>query len=55
MTLKDAKSPFIAFLLICAAWIFAARYTQINAIVKAELFPTNVRAPGVGLPYAIMA
>ncbi|WP_454630407.1 MFS transporter [Bradyrhizobium cenepequi] len=52
-TLKDAKSPFIAFLLICAAWIFTAGYTSINAVVKAELFPTNVRALGVGLPYAI--
>ena len=46
-------SPFVAFLLICAAWIFVAGYTSINAIVKAELFPTNVRALGVGLPYAI--
>jgi len=53
MTLKDTKSPLTAFLLICAAWIFVAGYTSINAIVKAELFPTNVRALGVGLPYAI--
>jgi MFS family permease len=52
-TLKETKSPFVAFLLICAAWIFVAGYTSINAIVKAELFPTNVRALGVGLPYAI--
>ena len=52
-TLKDAKSPLVAFLLICAAWLFVAGYTSINAIVKAELFPTNVRALGVGLPYAI--
>jgi MHS family alpha-ketoglutarate permease-like MFS transporter len=51
--LKDTKEPFIAFLLICAAWIFVAGYTSINAIVKAELFPTKVRALGVGLPYAI--
>lgn len=51
--LKDAKSPFTAFLLICGAWIFTAGYTSINAVVKAELFPTNVRALGVGLPYAI--
>src|SRR5205085_1734527 len=50
---KGTKSPFIAFLLICGAWIFVAGYTSINAIVKAELFPTNVRALGVGLPYAI--
>jgi MHS family alpha-ketoglutarate permease-like MFS transporter len=51
--LQGTKSPLTAFLLICAAWIFVAGYTSINAIVKAELFPTNVRALGVGLPYAI--
>src|SRR4051795_12609286 len=51
--LKGTKEPFIAFLLISAAWIFVAGYTSINAVVKAELFPTNVRALGVGLPYAI--
>lgn len=51
--MKEAKSPFVVFLLICAAWIFTAGYTSINAVVKAELFPTNVRALGVGLPYAI--
>ena len=28
-------------------------YTSINAIVKAELFPTKIRALGVGLPYAL--
>jgi MHS family alpha-ketoglutarate permease-like MFS transporter len=28
-------------------------YTSINAIVKAELFPGQVRALGVGLPYAL--
>ena len=33
--------------------VFVAGYTSINAVVKAELFPTNVRALGVGLPYAI--
>jgi MHS family alpha-ketoglutarate permease-like MFS transporter len=52
-TLKETKSPLVAFLLICGAWLFVAGYTSINAIVKAELFPTNVRALGVGLPYAI--
>jgi MHS family alpha-ketoglutarate permease-like MFS transporter len=51
--LKDTKAPFVVFLLICAAWIFTAGYTSINAVVKAELFPTNVRALGVGVPYAI--
>src|SRR6201747_1721065 len=51
--LKETKSPLMAFVLICAAWIFVAGYTSINAIVKAELFPTTVRALGVGLPYAL--
>jgi MFS transporter, MHS family, alpha-ketoglutarate permease len=52
-TLQQVKSPFWAFVLICAAWVFTAGYTSINAIVKAELFPTHVRATGVGLPYAL--
>jgi len=52
-TLQSTKSPFAAFALICAAWVFVAGYTSINAVVKAELFPTNVRALGVGIPYAI--
>jgi MFS transporter, MHS family, alpha-ketoglutarate permease len=52
-TLKTTKEPLYVFLLICCAWVFVAGYTSINAIVKAELFPTNVRALGVGLPYAI--
>jgi len=42
-----------AFLLIAAAWLIVAGYTSINAVVKAELFPTAVRATGVGLPFAI--
>jgi MHS family alpha-ketoglutarate permease-like MFS transporter len=33
--------------------VIVTGYTSINAIVKAELFPTNVRALGVGLPYAL--
>ena len=51
--LQSTKSAFIAFLLIAAAWLIVAGYTSINAVVKAELFPTRVRATGVGLPYAI--
>ena len=36
-----------------AAWLIVAGYTSINAVVKAELFPTKVRATGVGVPYAV--
>ena len=45
--------PLYAFLLICVAWIFVSGYTSINAVVKAELFPTKVRAVGVAVPYAL--
>jgi MHS family alpha-ketoglutarate permease-like MFS transporter len=52
-TLQTVKGPLAAFLLIAAAWMIVSGYTSINAVVKAELFPTNVRAIGVGLPYAL--
>ena len=52
-TLAGTKSPWVAFLLISAAWVFVAGYTSINAVVKAELFPTSIRATGVAVPYAL--
>ena len=52
-SLQSAKSAGGAFVLIAAAWLIVAGYTSINSVVKAELFPTRVRATGVGLPYAI--
>ena len=51
--LQATKSALTAFFLIAAAWTIVAGYTSINAVVKAELFPTLVRATGVGLPYAV--
>ena len=51
--MRDTKSPLMVLMLICCAWVFVAGYTSINAIVKAELFPTAIRATGVGLPYSI--
>jgi len=51
--LQSTRTATGAFLLIAAAWMIVAGYTSINAVVKAELFPTNVRATGVGLPYAV--
>jgi MHS family alpha-ketoglutarate permease-like MFS transporter len=41
------------FLLMMAALIIVSGYTSINAIVKAELFPAEIRALGVGFPYAV--
>src|SRR3954468_9922135 len=48
-----ASSPYAAFGLILIALIGASFYTAISGIVKAELFPVEVRALGVGLSYAI--
>lgn len=42
-----------ALILNLIALVIVTGYTSINAIVKAELFPTTVRALGVGLPYAL--
>lgn len=51
--ISHTHSPIIAFLLIMAALVIVSGYTSINAVVKAELFPAEVRALGVGLPYAL--
>jgi MHS family alpha-ketoglutarate permease-like MFS transporter len=51
--MTETKSPWVALLLISAAWIFTACYTSINAVVKAELFPTSIRATGIAVPYAV--
>ncbi|WP_028924698.1 MFS transporter [Pseudonocardia acaciae] len=53
MLLANTKNPVGAFLIMLAGLVIVSGYTSINAIVKAELFPTHVRALGVGLPYAL--
>lgn len=42
-----------ALLLAVVALVIVTGYTSINAVVKAELFPTRIRALGVALPYAL--
>jgi MFS transporter, MHS family, alpha-ketoglutarate permease len=51
--LSTTKNVWTAFALIVAALVIVSGYTSINAVVKAELFPTRVRALGVALPYAL--
>lgn len=50
---SQTSSAWTAFFLILAALLIVSGYTSINAVVKAELFPAEVRALGVGLPYAL--
>jgi MFS family permease len=45
--------PVRAFWLILAALAVISCYTSISGLVKAELFPAEIRALGVGLSYAI--
>ena len=52
-TLAHTHDALAAFALVMAGMLIVSLYTSINAIVKAELFPTEVRALGVALPYAI--
>ncbi|HKT72436.1 MAG TPA: MFS transporter [Steroidobacteraceae bacterium] len=49
----SAATPAQAFALLLAALTIVSGYTAVNAVVKAELFPTEVRAIGVALPYAV--
>ncbi|MCD8740320.1 MFS transporter [Mucilaginibacter roseus] len=51
--LSNTHEAVPAFMLIMMALVVVSCYTSINAVVKAELFPANVRALGVGFPYAI--
>lgn len=51
--LSQTHSAWISFFLLMSGLIIVSGYTSINAIVKAELFPAEVRALGVGLPYAL--
>jgi MHS family alpha-ketoglutarate permease-like MFS transporter len=51
--LEDASTPVMAFVLIMVALTISSLYSSISAVVKAELFPVEIRALGVGLPYAI--
>jgi hypothetical protein len=43
----------MASVLICVALAIVSLYTSVSAIVKAEMFPPQVRALGVGVGYAI--
>jgi len=51
--LETTRDPWTAFALVMASLVIVTGYTSINAVVKAELFPSHIRALGVALPYAI--
>jgi MHS family alpha-ketoglutarate permease-like MFS transporter len=51
--LPQTRSPLLAFALTAVGYVILTGYTSVNAIVKAELFPAEIRALGVGLGYAV--
>jgi metabolite-proton symporter len=53
MMLKQVQGPIAAFFLIVLAMAIISLYTSISGLVKAEMFPPEVRAMGVGLAYAV--
>jgi MFS transporter, MHS family, alpha-ketoglutarate permease len=52
-TLERTQSVPVAFALVMATLVIVTGYTSINAIIKAEMFPADIRALGVALPFAI--
>lgn len=52
-TLKEVSNPWLAFTLIITALTIVTFYTSISGLLKAEMFPPEVRALGVGLSYAV--
>ena len=51
--LGATRNPYLAFSLALGALVIVSGYTAINAVVKAELFPAEIRVLGVALPYAM--
>ncbi|GAB3308359.1 MFS transporter [Hymenobacter humi] len=51
--LAHTQDAGVAAGLLIAALFVVSGYTSISAVVKAELFPTEIRALGVGLPFAL--
>ncbi|PND55852.1 alpha-ketoglutarate transporter [Mycobacterium sp. ENV421] len=51
--LPQTRSPLASFGLVAVGYVILTGYTSINALVKSELFPAQVRALGVGVGYAL--
>ncbi len=52
-SLRGVQSPLMAGVLIVCALAIVSLYSSIGGLIKAEMFPVEVRALGVGFSYAI--
>jgi MHS family alpha-ketoglutarate permease-like MFS transporter len=51
--LAGVRSPYAAFALVAGALAIVSFYTAISGLIKAEMFPPEIRALGVGFSYAL--
>ncbi|MFZ1181603.1 MAG: MFS family transporter [Herbaspirillum sp.] len=51
--LKDVTDPYVAFGLVILMLAIVSFYTSIGSLIKSEMFPSEVRALGVGLGHAL--
>jgi MHS family dicarboxylic acid transporter PcaT-like MFS transporter/MHS family alpha-ketoglutarate permease-like MFS transporter len=51
--LHGVSNPYVAGILIICALAIISLYTSISGLIKAEMFPVEVRALGVGVSYAV--
>ncbi|MGQ3892698.1 MFS family transporter [Legionella sp. CNM-4043-24] len=51
--LAGVRDPYAAFALVTASLTVVSLYTPISGLIKAQLFPAEVRALAVGLSYAL--
>jgi MHS family alpha-ketoglutarate permease-like MFS transporter len=51
--LSSVEDPWVAYALCLVPLVFLSGYTALSAILKAELYPAEVRALGVAVPYAL--
>jgi len=52
-SMGSTKDATFALILVTLALVNVSAYTSIGAVFKAELFPAEIRALGVGLPYSV--
>ena len=51
--LPSQDNPIAAYVILVGGFVILTGYTSINAVVKAQLFPTHIRALGLGFGYAL--
>lgn len=51
--LSTTTNPWVALALLAVALTIVSGYSAINAVVKAELFPVEIRALGIGLLHVL--